>query len=125
VWLAPPDDTARRVGLILLVERRCSADRRPTLDQRMEAATWLADRGWGRAKEIVELTGEASPAQRLELLRRLSDSEREQLRLLLQRALEGEQENQNAGAIAATANTAQPQTDTPPEQPSSQSPAPA
>ena len=44
---------------------------RPTLDQRIDAAARLLDRGWGKAKEIIELTGEASPAQRLELLRRL------------------------------------------------------
>jgi hypothetical protein len=61
---------------------------RPTLDQRIDAAAWLADRGWGKAKETIELTGEASPAQRLELLRRLSDEDRAQLRGLLQRALE-------------------------------------
>jgi len=61
---------------------------RPTLDQRIDAAAWLADRGWGKAKETIELTGEASPAQRLELLRRLSEPERDQLRALLQRALE-------------------------------------
>ena len=53
---------------------------RPTLDQRLDAAAWLADRGWGKAKETIELTGEASPAQRLELLRRLSDEDRAQLR---------------------------------------------
>ena len=45
----------------------------PDLDQRIEAARWLADRGWGRAKEFLEITGETtSAAQRLELLRRLS-----------------------------------------------------
>jgi hypothetical protein len=60
---------------------------RPTLDQRIDAAAWLADRGWGKAKETIELTGEATPAQRLELLRRLSEDERAQLRGLLQRAL--------------------------------------
>jgi hypothetical protein len=60
---------------------------RPTLDQRLEAAAWLADRGWGRAREVVELIGDSSPAQRLELLRRLSDPEREQLRGLLAKAL--------------------------------------
>ena len=34
---------------------------RPTLEHRHMAAQWLADRGGGRAKEIIELTGEARP----------------------------------------------------------------
>jgi hypothetical protein len=76
---------------------------RPTLDQRIDAAAWLADRGWGKAKETIELTGEATPAQRLELLRRLSDDEREQLRGLLQRALTA-----NASSDSVESNTAQP-----------------
>jgi hypothetical protein len=73
---------------------------RPTLDQRIDAAAWLADRGWGKAKETIELTGEATPAQRLELLRRLSEDERTQLRSLLQRALES-----NGTAIPAPSNS--------------------
>jgi hypothetical protein len=76
---------------------------RPTLDQRIDAAAWLADRGWGKAKETIELTGEASPAQRLELLKRLSEDERAQLRGLLQRALES-----NASSIPAISNSAEP-----------------
>jgi hypothetical protein len=59
------------------------------LDQRMRAAEWLASRGWGKTKEVIELAGEASPAQRLELLRRLSDEDRDQLRAILTRALNG------------------------------------
>jgi hypothetical protein len=53
------------------------------------AAQWLADRGWGKAKEIIELTGDApaTPEQRLALLRRLSDDERATLRGLLAKAL--------------------------------------
>ena len=74
---------------------------RPTLDQRIDAAAWLADRGWGKAKETIELTGEASPAQRLELLRRLSEPEREQLRGLLQRALEAQNGNATPDTIPA------------------------
>jgi DNA-binding MarR family transcriptional regulator len=62
---------------------------RPNLDQRMQAAEWLASRGWGKAKEVIELAGEASPAQRLELLRRLSAEDRDQLRAILTRALNG------------------------------------
>jgi hypothetical protein len=93
---------------------------RPTLDQRIDAAAWLADRGWGKAKETIELTGEASPAQRLELLRRLSDEDRAQLRGLLQRALEAKtpQPSEEPPAnsippIITTASTAYTQTDVP------------
>ena len=46
----------------------------------MQAAEWLASRGWSKAKEVIELAGEASPAQRLELLRRLSTEDRDQLK---------------------------------------------
>jgi hypothetical protein len=76
-------------GEEILVPGRARGQR-PNLDQRMAACAWLADRGWGKAREVIELAGEASPSQRLELLRRLSDSEREQLRGLLTRALERE-----------------------------------
>jgi hypothetical protein len=40
-------------------------------------------------REEIELTGEASPAQRLEFLHRLSDEDRDQLRAILTRALNG------------------------------------
>jgi hypothetical protein len=61
----------------------------PTFDNRMHAAAWLADRGWGKAKELVELTGDATTTveQRLAILRRLSEDERAQLRALLAKAL--------------------------------------
>ncbi|HJY45278.1 MAG TPA: hypothetical protein VJ301_11700 [Propionibacteriaceae bacterium] len=76
----------------------------PTLDQRINAAAWLADRGWGKAKETIELTGEASPQERVEILRRLSEDERAQLRALLSRALES-----NDTSISIESNTAEPQ----------------
>jgi hypothetical protein len=60
---------------------------RPTIDQRQQAIEWLANRAFGKAKEIIEIAGEPSPAQRLELLRRLTEGERRELRGLLQRAL--------------------------------------
>jgi DNA-binding MarR family transcriptional regulator len=82
---------------------------RPTLDQRIDAAAWLADRGWGKAKETIELTGEASPAQRLELLKRLSEDERAQLRGLLQRALEAQAPANSIPPIITTTSTAEPQ----------------
>jgi hypothetical protein len=61
----------------------------PKVEHRMVAAQWLADRGWGKAKELIELQGDATttPEQRLALLRRLSDDERAQLRALLAKAL--------------------------------------
>jgi hypothetical protein len=62
---------------------------RPTLDQRQAAVEWLANRGWGKAREYIELSGEATPSQRLELLRRLSDEDRDRLREILARALNG------------------------------------
>jgi hypothetical protein len=79
---------------------------RPTLEHRMQAAEWLANRGWGKAKETIELTGEASPAQRLELLRRLSEPERIQLRAILARALTGES---NGTSIPASASVDEPE----------------
>jgi hypothetical protein len=60
---------------------------RPNIDQRQSAIAWLADRAFGKSKEIIELTGEATPSQRLEYLRRLSDDDRHVLREILQRAL--------------------------------------
>jgi hypothetical protein len=61
---------------------------RPTLDQRLTAAQWLADRGWGRAREIVQIAGEATAEERLAILKRLTESERETLRTILTRALD-------------------------------------
>jgi hypothetical protein len=89
---------------------------RPTLDQRIDAAAWLADRGWGKAKETIELTGEASPAQRHELLKRLSEDERAQLRGLLQRALEAQPPANSIPPIITTASTAEPQNEAPQDQ---------
>jgi hypothetical protein len=60
---------------------------RPTIDLEI-----LLDRGWGRAKEFIELSGETSPAERLELLRHLSDDERATMRVMLQKAIERAQQ---------------------------------
>jgi hypothetical protein len=61
----------------------------PTLDQRMHAANWLADRGWGKSPETIELTGKVSSKEaRRALLSRLSDEERATLRAILQRAVD-------------------------------------
>jgi hypothetical protein len=61
----------------------------PNIDHQMAAASWLTDRAFGKAKEIIEIAGEPSPAQRLELLRKLSDEDRHRLREILMRALNG------------------------------------
>jgi hypothetical protein len=68
---------------------RARYPQRPKIEHRLIAAQWLADRGWGKAKELIELTGDATttPEQRLAILRRLSDDERGQLRQLLAKAL--------------------------------------
>jgi hypothetical protein len=58
----------------------------PELRHRMEAAAWLADRGWGKARETLELQGDAK-LNRLEIMRHLMDEERHQLRALLATAL--------------------------------------
>jgi hypothetical protein len=69
--------------------RRARYPQTPKVEHRLVAAQWLANRGWGKAKELVELTGDATttPEQRLALLRRLSDDERATLRGLLAKAL--------------------------------------
>jgi hypothetical protein len=36
---------------------------RPNLSQRMQAAELLLDRGWGRAPQVIEFLGDASPEQ--------------------------------------------------------------
>jgi hypothetical protein len=83
---------------------------RPTLDQRQQAIEWLANRGWGKAKEYIELTGEASPEQRLELLRRLSDEDRAQLRGLLAKALRGTSPPDDAPALPTPTDLEEPTT---------------
>ena len=80
----------------------------PTLDQRREAAAWIADRGWGKAKEILEVTGDAGPAERLALLRRLSNEQLDQLGVLFDRMLEGKPQESNAGVITVESNSNEP-----------------
>jgi hypothetical protein len=60
--------------------------RRPNLHERMTAAMWLADRGWGRAKEMVEIIDEHTPDERRALVRVMTPEERRQLRVLLEAA---------------------------------------
>jgi hypothetical protein len=62
--------------------------RTPKFEHRLAAAVWLADRGWGKARELIELSRDASThPERLELLRRLSDEDRATIRAVLERAL--------------------------------------
>jgi hypothetical protein len=78
----------------------------PTLDHRMHAANWLADRGWGKARETIELPDEVPPREaRLALLSQLSSEERAALRAILQRAVD-----RGAGA-QAKAGSAEPPPD--------------
>jgi hypothetical protein len=69
--------------------RRARYPQTPKIEHRLLAAQWLADRGWGRARELIELTGDSvtTPEQRLALLRQLSDEDRATLRQLLARAI--------------------------------------
>jgi hypothetical protein len=63
------------------------AAQHPRLELRVAAAEWLADRGWGKAKDIIELTPEASQ-QRVAALARLSEEDRATLREILTRAFQ-------------------------------------
>jgi hypothetical protein len=69
---------------------RTAQPQRPTLAHRLTAVEMLLNRGWGRARETLELLGD-SPAQqqqmRRALLASLTDDERAELRTLLTRAI--------------------------------------
>jgi hypothetical protein len=81
----------------------------------VKAAERLLDRGFGRSKEIIELTGERSPdelrKQRIELLTQLTNEERDQLRDLLHRGLA----RAEAAKAAATAERVPLPPDRPPD----------
>jgi hypothetical protein len=62
--------------------------RHPKLEHRMWAAAWLADRGWGRAKELIELTTDRPAGERVAALARLSAEDRQTLREILARAFD-------------------------------------
>jgi hypothetical protein len=70
----------------------------PDLTQRQASAAWLSDRAFGRSREIVELVGEDPAEQRLALLRRMPEADREALRAIVQRALAA----QDAASMAPT-----------------------
>jgi hypothetical protein len=59
----------------------------PTLGERLLAAQWLADRGWGKAKEFLTIEDDtASPEERRALLHAMTDDERAMMAALLARA---------------------------------------
>lgn len=61
--------------------------RRPTLGERLMAAQWLADRGWGKAREMVTIEDESlAPEERRAVLHAMTDDERAMMAALLARA---------------------------------------
>jgi hypothetical protein len=60
---------------------------RPSPELRVTAAEWLADRGWGKAREIVELMPD-KPRDRVAAFMRLSEEDRRSLREILTRAFQ-------------------------------------
>jgi hypothetical protein len=80
--------------------------RRPNLHERMTAAMWLADRGWGRAKEMVEIIDEHTPDERRALVRVMTPDERQILRGLLE-AAEARLANGVDGGIPPVVETAE------------------
>ena len=73
----------------------------PSPELRVRCAEILLDRGWGRAKEILEvLEAEAeSRQQRRMLISEMTPEERDQLRALLQQALERAERAERGGQI--------------------------
>jgi hypothetical protein len=60
---------------------------RPSVDQRLRAVELLMDRGWGKAKEILELVEDRPRIDHRALVAQLSADERATLEHLLDRAL--------------------------------------
>jgi hypothetical protein len=91
-----------RGGPIVVPGRR--APLVPRLEHRMQAAVWLADRGWGKARDTIELKDEedekVSRERRLAIVRAMTEDERAQLRELLERA-QARIESQAASAAPA------------------------
>lgn len=54
-----------KISVTTLAGTVVEVERRATVRDRMEAVAWLADRGWGKAKEVIQLEGEriAAPVQ--------------------------------------------------------------
>ena len=47
-----------KTSVLTLAGTVIDVERRSTIRDRLEAVAWLADRGWGRAKEVIQLEGE-------------------------------------------------------------------
>lgn len=59
----------------------------PTLGERLMAAQWLADRGWGKAKEFLTIEDDTlAPEERRAVLHAMTDDERAMMAALLARA---------------------------------------
>jgi len=59
----------------------------PKLGERLMAAAWLADRGWGKAREMVAIEDETmAPEERRAVLHAMTDDERAMMAALLARA---------------------------------------
>jgi len=71
--ITKPDGTKEELRLMVTVY--------PTVDQRMEAATWLAERGWGKPRQTHELV-----SKRITVFRQADGTP-----LALQPAAEGQQ----------------------------------
>jgi hypothetical protein len=82
---------------------------RPNIDQRLRAAELLLDRGWGRAKEILELVEERPGIDRRALVAQLSAEERATLEHLLDRALARYAHAHGTPAIDTTAEPVRPE----------------
>jgi len=67
--------------------RNSRRTRLPTLGERLLAAQWLADRGWGKAREMVTIEDDTgTPEERRAVLHAMTDDERALMAALLARA---------------------------------------
>jgi len=77
-----------RVSVTTMAGLVLDVDRRATVADRIEAVKWLADRGWGKAKEVIALEGEVRVPVQIVLLGEGGDPlARPQERILEARAL--------------------------------------
>jgi hypothetical protein len=90
---------------------------RPNLNQRIQVAQLLLDRGWGKPQRLIELLDDKSPEethkQNLAMLSTLSDEELAQLRVLLVTARD---RAQRAGTLGPSPEPT-PRDDSPPASP--------
>jgi hypothetical protein len=97
--------------------------RTPKIEHRLAAAVWLAERGWGKAREFIELSNASENSERLELLRKLSDEDRAQVRAILQRALGSIDASSSTSASPSSSTSPSPSSPTPMSSPLPSSPA--